>query len=47
MEEYLKKEAIGISLNVCKILPAALGDEIGDYAALAIAETKGVSNYER
>ena len=47
MEEFLKKEAIGISLDACKILPAALGDEIGDFAALAIAETKGISNYER
>jgi glucokinase len=47
MERTLAEEAIGISLDTCKILPAALGDEIGDFAALAIAETKGVANNGR
>jgi glucokinase len=47
MERTLAEEAIGISLDACKILPAALGDEIGDFAALAIAETKGANNNGR
>ena len=37
MEKYLKKEALGLSNQVCKVLPAALGDSIGDYAALSVA----------
>lgn len=37
MNEFLKKEALLQSLEVCKILPAALGDKIGDYAALGVA----------
>jgi len=27
------------SLEACRIVPAALGEEIGDYAALAAAES--------
>jgi hypothetical protein len=46
MEKTLKEEAIGISLEKCQILPALLGDEIGDYAALAVAETKGYKQNE-
>ena len=37
IEKVLQKEAISASLEVCKILPAELGDSIGDYAALCIA----------
>ena len=37
VETVLKKEAIPEALNVCKILPAKLGDKIGDYAALGVA----------
>lgn len=37
VEEVLKKEAIPLSLGVCNIRPALLGDEIGDYAALCVA----------
>lgn len=44
MERVLKEEALGLSLSACEILPAALGDSIGDYAALAVAETKGGKN---
>jgi len=33
----IQKEALSRSLNVCKIVPAGLGEEIGDYAALAVA----------
>ena len=37
VEEVLKKEAIPGALEVCKIVPAKLGDKIGDYAALSVA----------
>ena len=37
MEKIIKKEAIPEALEVCKILPATLGDNIGDYAALITA----------
>ena len=37
MEESLNREALGISLGACEILPAKLGEEIGDYAALGVA----------
>lgn len=35
--ETLKEETIGLSLEACKIVPAKLGEAIGDYAAAAIA----------
>ncbi|HEX2970362.1 MAG TPA: ROK family protein [Bacteroidales bacterium] len=37
VEEILKKEALPLSLSVCRIVPATLGDSIGDYAALCVA----------
>ena len=37
MERYLTKESLDLSRGVCRVLPAALGDSIGDYAALAVA----------
>ncbi len=37
VKKTLKKEALGYSLECCKILPAMLGDSIGDYAALGVA----------
>ncbi|MBN1108470.1 MAG: ROK family protein [Bacteroidales bacterium] len=37
VEKILKEEAIPASLEVCRIVPAALGDSIGDYAALCVA----------
>jgi len=37
IEKILKREAIPAAKKVCKILPAALGDKIGDYAALCVA----------
>ncbi len=47
MSRTVKRESLEISRNVCKILPAALGDKIGDYAALGVAKTyEGVSNNE-
>ncbi len=37
VEEVLQREAIPAALEVCAIKPAALGDAIGDYAALCVA----------
>ena len=37
MEEVLRRESLTRSREVCRILPAALGDRIGDFAALAVA----------
>ena len=37
MYQMIEKEALEISRKVCKILPAQLGDSIGDYAALSVA----------
>ena len=40
MEREIKKEALSASSSVCRIVPAVLGDSIGDYAALAVAVNK-------
>ncbi len=37
INEIIKKEALKESADVCRILPALLGDSIGDYAALGLA----------
>ncbi len=37
MEEVLKEECLSYSLAACRVLPAALGENIGDYAALSVA----------
>ncbi|MBQ8740324.1 MAG: ROK family protein [Clostridia bacterium] len=37
MIQSLKKEALAPSLSVVEILPAALGENLGDYAALSLA----------
>lgn len=37
MEEVLSKEALPLANKVCKVVPAALGESIGDYAALSVA----------
>ena len=37
MEEVLALEALPLANKVCKVVPAALGESIGDYAALSIA----------
>ena len=44
MEKELKKEALSVSREVCRILPAALGEQIGDYAAIATAVGSGMAN---
>lgn len=36
VNEIIKKEALSFNADVCKILPAELGDSIGDYAALGV-----------
>lgn len=36
-KRILEKEALPQSLRACKVVPAALGDSIGDYAALSVA----------
>jgi glucokinase len=37
MEKTLRAEALPLSLSCCKIVPAMLGNSIGDYAALGVA----------
>jgi glucokinase len=37
MRRTLEAEALPQSLRACRIVPAALGDEIGNYAAIAVA----------
>lgn len=36
-EEIIKREALPLAASVCKIVPAALGEAIGDIAALTVA----------
>jgi len=36
-EQTLRAEALPASFSACRVVPAALGDQIGDYAALSIA----------
>ncbi len=35
--QIVEKEALGLSADCCKIVPAELGEHIGDYAAKATA----------
>lgn len=37
MQAVLRQEALSYALHVCEIVPAGLGEAIGDYAALAVA----------
>ena len=37
MEKVIRREALFFSADACRIVPAALGDQIGDYAAVAAA----------
>ena len=43
MMMVLKRECLPQALKVCEIVPAGLGEEIGDWAALSVA-TEGVKN---
>jgi glucokinase len=36
-EKVLQAEALSASLSACRVVPAALGEQIGDYAALSVA----------
>jgi len=38
METVLKRECLTYSLGACEVVPAKLGDNIGDYAAIAVAD---------
>ena len=40
MQKTLSREALSQSASVCRILPAGLGEQIGDFAALAIAAAR-------
>ena len=42
MEQVLRKETLALSRNACRIVPAKLGNSIGDYAALSVALHGGV-----
>ncbi|MBQ8838853.1 MAG: ROK family protein, partial [Bacteroidales bacterium] len=37
IEEVIGREALGLSAKVCKVKPAALGESVGDYAAVSVA----------
>ena len=39
MEEILKEEALGVSLGVCKVVAAELDENLGDFAAIAVAQS--------
>lgn len=41
MEKVIKRECLYVSSSVCKVLPAQLEENIGDYAALAVASMGG------
>lgn len=38
MNEVIKEEALSISAGCCEIVPAQLGDNIGDFAAIGVAK---------
>lgn len=44
MEDVLRKETLAMSLDCCRIVPATLGESIGDFAALAVAIEGGKRN---
>ncbi len=35
-EKILREEALPAGVSVCRVVPSALGEQIGDYAALSI-----------
>lgn len=37
MEEIIRKEALKQAFKVCRVVPAGLGERLGDYAALSVA----------
>lgn len=38
MDKVMKEECLSYSLDVCKVVPAGLGEKIGDFAALSLAK---------
>ena len=40
-KEVIERETLGRSREVCEVVPAGLGEKIGDYAALAVATLGG------
>lgn len=36
MEKILNKEALGQSVSVVEVVPAGLGEKLGDYAAVSV-----------
>lgn len=44
MNEVIKKEALSISAECCEIVPAMLGDDIGDFAAIGVAKNFAEGN---
>lgn len=41
VREVVRREALAVSAEKCRILPAGLGDKIGDYAAFTVAACGG------
>ena len=37
MNDIIEKEALPQASSVCKVVPAVLGESIGDYAAISVA----------
>jgi len=37
MQRVIDREALSLSARVCRVVPAALGEQIGDFAALSVA----------
>ena len=37
MYDSIKKESLAVIAGACEIVPAGLGDRIGDFAALSLA----------
>lgn len=37
MEEVIRREALSYTRDVCQVVPAGLGESLGDYAALSVA----------
>jgi glucokinase len=37
IEEVIQREALGLAAKVCCVKPAALGEKVGDYAAVSVA----------
>lgn len=37
MQEAMRREALALNASVCSVVPAKLGEQLGDYAALSVA----------